>query len=83
MDSFVEAQKNLKRMSYAGRVILFKTQQSHALRFSVMPMVMKSPGLKPIEAQNARSSSGCVPYLASTRQEWSFASPATQAQKRN
>jgi len=64
MDSFVEAQKNLKRMSYAGRVILFKTQQSHALRFSVMPMVMKSPGLKPIEAQNARSSSACVPYPA-------------------
>jgi hypothetical protein len=30
-----------------------------------MPMVMKSPGLKPIEAKNARSSSACVPYLAS------------------
>src|SRR3981189_2840978 len=66
MDSFVEAQNNLKRMSYAGCVILFKTRQSHAARFSFMPMVMKSPGLKPIEAQNARSSSACVPYLPST-----------------
>ena len=57
------AQNNLKRMSYAGCVTLFKTRQSHAVRFSFMPMVMKSPGLKPIEAQNARSSSACVPYL--------------------
>jgi len=65
MDSFVEAQNNLKRTSYAGCVTLFKTRQSHAARFSFMPMVMKSPGLKPIEAQNARSSSACVPYLAS------------------
>ena len=56
----MEAQNNLKRMSYAGCVILFKTRQSHAVRFS-MPMVMKSPGLKPIEAQNARSSSACLP----------------------
>src|SRR3981189_1634267 len=72
MDSFVEAQNNLKRMSYAGCVILFKTRQSHAVRFSFMPMVMKSPGLKPIEAQNARSSSACVPYLATMCQERSF-----------
>jgi len=57
MDSFVEAQNNLKRMSYAGCVILSKTRQSHAVRFSFMPMVMKSPGLKPIEVQNARISS--------------------------
>jgi hypothetical protein len=69
MDSFVEAQNNLKRISYAGCVTLFKTRQSHAARFSFMPMVMKSPGLKPIEAQNARSSSACVPYLASMPQE--------------
>jgi len=62
MDSFVEAQNNLKRMSYAECVTLFKTRQSHAARFSFMPMVMKSPGLKPIEAQNARSSSACVPF---------------------
>jgi hypothetical protein len=68
MDPFVEAQNNLKRMSYAGCVTLFKTRQSHAVRFSFMPMVMKSPGLKLIEAQNARSSSACVPYLASMRQ---------------
>jgi hypothetical protein len=61
----VEAQNNLKRTSYAGCVTLLKTRQSHAVRFSFMPMVMKSPGLKPIEAQNARSSSACVPYLAS------------------
>jgi hypothetical protein len=47
-------------MSYAGCVILFKTRQSHAVRFSFMPMVMKSPGLKPIEAQNARTSSACA-----------------------
>src|SRR5260370_37126821 len=59
MDSFVEAQNNLKRISYAGCVILFKTRQSHAVRFSFIPMVMKSPGLKPIEAQNPRSSSAC------------------------
>jgi hypothetical protein len=65
MDSFVEGQNNLKRMSYAGCVTPFKTRQSHAARFLFMPMVMKSPGLKPIEAQNARSSSACVPHLAS------------------
>jgi hypothetical protein len=46
MDSFVEAQNSLKRMSYAGCVILFKTRQSHAVRFSFMPMVVKSPRLK-------------------------------------
>jgi hypothetical protein len=44
-------------MSYAGCVSLFKTPQCHVVRFSFMPMVMKSRGLKPIEAQNARSSS--------------------------
>jgi DNA-binding transcriptional LysR family regulator len=27
-----------------------------------MPVIMKSPGLKPIEAQNARSSSAWVPF---------------------
>jgi hypothetical protein len=68
VDSFVEAQNSLKRMSYAGCVTLSKTRQSHAVRFSFMAMVMKSPGLKPIEAQNARSGSACVPYLASIRQ---------------
>src|SRR5664280_1203770 len=68
MGSFVEAQNNLKRMSHAGCVTLAKTRQSHAVRFSFMPMVMKSPGLKPIEAENARSSSACVPYLASMSQ---------------
>jgi len=57
-------------MSYAGCDILFKTPQSHAVR------VMKSPGLKPIEARNARTSSACVPYLASMRQEPSFPSAA-------
>jgi hypothetical protein len=54
MDSFVEAQNSLKRMSYRGMVTLFKARQSHAVRFSYIPVVMKSPGLKPIEAQNAR-----------------------------
>jgi hypothetical protein len=54
MDSFVEAQNNLKRMIQAGCVTLSKTRRSHAGRFPFMPMVMTSPGLKPIEAQNAR-----------------------------
>src|SRR6516225_1887052 len=57
MDSFVEAQNNLKRMCYAGFVTLFRTRQSHAVRFSFMPIIMRSPGLKPIEAENARSAS--------------------------
>src|ERR1700676_2018352 len=57
--------EQLKAHELRGRVTLLKTQQSHAVRFSFMPMVMKSPGLKAIEAQNARSSSACVPYLAS------------------
>src|SRR6202165_5700476 len=56
-----------------GGVTLFKTRQSHAVRFSFIPMVMKSPGLKPIEAQNARSSSARVPYLGSMRQKRSLA----------
>src|ERR1700751_2747508 len=73
MDSFVEAQNNLKRLSYRGCVTLFKTRQSHAVRFSFISMVMKSPGLKPIEAQNARNSSACVPYLATMCQKWSVA----------
>jgi hypothetical protein len=38
-------------------------------RSSFMPKVMKSPGLKPIEAQNARSSSAWVPNLASTHRK--------------
>src|SRR5215216_6178690 len=59
MDSFVEAQNRLKRMSYRGAVTPFKTRQSHAVRFSFIPVVMKSLGLKPIEVQNARSSSAC------------------------
>ena len=60
MDSFREDQNNLRRANCAGCVTLFKTRQSHAVRFSFMPMVMKSPGLKPIEAQNARSSRGVL-----------------------
>jgi hypothetical protein len=57
MDSFVEAQNRLKRISYRGAVALFKMRQSHAVRFSFIPAVMKSLGLKPIEVQNARISS--------------------------
>jgi len=57
MDSFVEAQNSSKRMSDGG-VTPSKTQQSHAVRFSFIPVVVKSTGLKPIETQNARSSSG-------------------------
>jgi hypothetical protein len=33
MDSFMEAQNNLKRMSHAGCATLFNTRQSHAARF--------------------------------------------------
>jgi hypothetical protein len=44
-------------MSYRGAVTQFKTRQSHAVRFSFIPVVMKSLGLKPIEVQNARISS--------------------------
>jgi hypothetical protein len=65
----MEAQNSLKRVSYRGCVTLFRTWQSHAVRFSFRTMVMKSPGLKPIEAQNARSSSASVPYPASMRQK--------------
>ena len=50
-------------MSHAGCITLSKTQ--HASRSCLL--VMKSPGLKPIEARNARSSSACVPYLAYAR----------------
>ena len=46
----------MKRMSYARCVTLFKTRQSHTVRFSLMPMVVKLPGLKPIEVQKASSS---------------------------
>jgi len=46
IDSFVEAQNNSKRMSCAGCVTLFKTRQNQAARFSFMPVVMKSNGLK-------------------------------------
>jgi hypothetical protein len=78
----MEAQNNLKRMSYAECVTLFKTRQSHAARFSFMPMVMKSPGLKPIEAQNARSSSGCVSYLASSHLRFPLIEPLPKSPHR-
>jgi hypothetical protein len=42
----MEAQNSLKRMSVRGPVTLFKTRQSHAVRFSFIPVVMKSTGLK-------------------------------------
>jgi hypothetical protein len=72
MDSFVEAQNSLKRKRVTGSVTLFKARQSRAVRFSFIPIFLKSPGLKPIEAQNARSSSAFVPYLASMRQQRAF-----------
>src|ERR1700733_6719490 len=71
MDSFVEAQNSLERMSDGGGT-LFKTRQSHAVCFSIISVVMKSPGLKPIGAQNARRSSAWVPYLATMRHERPF-----------
>ena len=46
MDSFIEAQNNLERTNFTGCVTLLKTRQSPAVRFSFMPMVMKSPRLK-------------------------------------
>jgi hypothetical protein len=79
MDSFVEAQNRLKRMSDRGAVTLFKTRQSHAVRFSFIPVVMKSLGLKPIEVQNARSSSACfLTWLPC--QKWSVASTFPESQ---
>jgi hypothetical protein len=39
-----------------------QTRQSDATRFSFMPVVMKSPGLKPIEAKNARTSSAYAAF---------------------
>jgi hypothetical protein len=41
-----------------------------------MPMVMKSPGLKPIEAQNARSCLACVPCLASIHLRFPLVEPS-------
>jgi hypothetical protein len=45
MNSFVEAKNNLAH-ELRGCVILFITRQSHAVRFSFVPMFMKSPRLK-------------------------------------
>ena len=42
----MEAQNNLRRMSYGGSVTLSKTWQSHAVRFSFMPMGHEVTGLK-------------------------------------
>jgi hypothetical protein len=56
-------------MSYGGCATLFETWQSHTVRFSFISAVMKSLGLKPIEVQNARSSSVCVPSLATMWQK--------------
>lgn len=49
----------------------------------VIPVVMKSPSLKPIEAQNARSSSACVPYRATTRHERSYPGRTRLARSRS
>jgi hypothetical protein len=46
MDSFVEAQNSLKRMSDRGPVTLFKTRQSRAVRFSFIPVGDEVTGLK-------------------------------------
>src|SRR3984885_9862364 len=67
MDSFVEAQNSLERISDGGCATLFETWQSHTVCFSFISVVMKSLGLKPIEAQNARRSSARVSCL---RQQW-------------
>src|SRR6478736_3520067 len=68
VDPFVKAQNRLKPMSHSVCVTRSGTRQSHAVRFSFIPAVMKSPGLKPIEIQNARSSSAYVPYPATPGQ---------------
>ena len=62
MDSFGEAQNSLERISDG-----FETWQSHTVRFSFMSVVMKSLGLKPIEAPDARPSSARVSCL---RPQW-------------
>jgi hypothetical protein len=63
MDSFVEAQNSLKRMSDRGvRHSVSKRGKAAQCRFSFIPVVVKSPGLKPIEARNARSSSAHLRY---------------------
>src|SRR3981189_1999091 len=49
--------ERFKALGRRGCVTLSKTRQSHAVRFSFTPVVMRSPGLKPIGAQNARSCS--------------------------
>jgi hypothetical protein len=49
-------------MSFAGCVTPFKRGKATQLRFSFMPVVMKSPGLKPIEAKNARTSSAYAAF---------------------
>jgi hypothetical protein len=46
MDSLVEAQNSLKRMSDRGSVTLFKTRQSHAVRFLVHTCGDEVTGLK-------------------------------------
>ena len=63
MVSFVEAQNSLKRMSERGASLSFKTRQSHAIRFSSKPMVMKVTGLKTYRGPKRKEEFGvcCVP----------------------
>ena len=60
MDSFVEAQNSLKRMSDGGCVTLFKAQQSHAVRFSFIPVVHEVTGLKTYRGPKRKEQLGCV-----------------------
>jgi hypothetical protein len=61
MDSFVEAQNNLKCMSYAGCVILFKTRQSHAVSLLVHACGHEVTGLKTYRGPKRKEELGVWP----------------------
>jgi hypothetical protein len=63
MDSFVEAQNNLKRMSYAGCVTPFKTRQSHAVRLSVHTYGHEVTGLKTYRGPKRKEQLGVCSLL--------------------
>src|ERR1700722_13417265 len=60
MASFVQVQNGWKAKELRRARLSVQMQQSHAVRFSFILMVLKYPGLEPIEAQKARSRSAYV-----------------------
>src|SRR5882757_749221 len=68
MDFLVEAQNNFKR---AGCDTLSRKRGKASSRL-VHAGVMKSPGLKPIEAENARSNSACSTLLSRACLDWTM-----------